>query len=92
MKEMILAALRRYIVNGNVALFDDANIPTIGDDSFLVALSDGHVFRIEVQQQAGPDTPPLHYCPCGRSIEATSDHCQNCNDLHLNQNREALDY
>ena len=36
--QAVLHALRRHITSGDVAVFDDVAIPTVGDDSFLLAL------------------------------------------------------
>ena len=62
-------------------------IPTVGDDSFLVALPNRATFRIEIQPQAVPGNPPLNYCPCGRSIEKGATHCLACISTGKNQDR-----
>ena len=62
--QAVLDALRRHITSGDVAVFDDVAIPTVGDESFLLDLPSGATFRIEVRPQAVPGNPngptPVH--------------------------------
>jgi hypothetical protein len=74
----------------DVAIFDDAAIPTVGDESFLLALPNGATFRIEVRPQAVPGNPPLNYCTCGQSIEKGATHCLNCMGRGINQRRDPI--
>jgi hypothetical protein len=90
--QAVLRAILHYISTGDVALFDDHQIPTQGDLSFLVALRDGSTVRVSVEPQAVLGNPELHYCPCGRAIEKGHDRCEECIAKFLNTTRPAIDF